>query len=109
MNKLIVLSLGLLLAGAVSVRAADAKENWDKTCAKCHGGDGKGQTKMGQKLNIKDFTDAKTQAAFTDDQAFKAIKEGLTDKEGKVVMKAQESMTDDEVKALVGFVRSLKK
>jgi cytochrome c553 len=109
MKKLIVLSLGLLMAGAMGVRAADAKENWDKACAKCHGADGKGQTKMGQKLNIKDFTDAKTQEAFTDEKAFKAIKEGVTDKDGKVVMKAQDTMTDDEIKALVGYVRSFKK
>ena len=109
MKKLILISLGLLVAGAVSVRAADAKENWDKACAKCHGPDGKGQTKMGQKLNIKDFTDAKTQESFNDDKAFKSIKEGVTDKDGKVLMKGQESMTDDEIKALVGYVRSFKK
>ena len=42
--------------------AADAKSNWDDNCAKCHGADGKGDTKMGHKLDIKDFTDAKVQA-----------------------------------------------
>ena len=57
MKKLIICSVALLIAGAVSVRAADAKENWEKNCAKCHGPDGKGDTKMGKKLEIKDFTD----------------------------------------------------
>ena len=61
MKKLMVISLALLIAGAVSVRAADAKENWEKHCAKCHGPDGKGKTKMGEKLGIKDYTDAKVQ------------------------------------------------
>ena len=109
MKKLIVIGVALLIAGAASVRAADAKENWDKNCAKCHGLDGKGQTKMGQKLGIKDYTDAKVQAGFTDEEAFKALKEGLKDKEGKTLMKAAEGLSDDEIKALVQYVRSFKK
>src|SRR5712691_4869820 len=67
MKKLTVFTLALLLAGAVSVRAADAKENYDKNCAKCHGEDGKGKTKMGEKLGVKDYTDAKVQADMKDD------------------------------------------
>ena len=49
------------------------------------------------------------QADFTDEQAFKAIKEGLTDKNGKTTMKAIEGLSDDETKALVTFVRAFKK
>ena len=52
--------MGCLLLPSAS--AADVKENWEKVCAKCHGPDGKGDTKMGQKLAIKDLTDAKLQA-----------------------------------------------
>jgi len=94
---------------ALSASAADAKETWDKTCAKCHGADGKGQTKMGQKLGIRDYTDAKVQADLKDDEAFKALKEGLKDKDGKLQMKPVEGLTDDEIKALVQHVRSFKK
>src|SRR5688500_12287701 len=36
-----------VLLSATPLFAADAKANWDKHCAKCHGADGKGQTKMG--------------------------------------------------------------
>ena len=108
-NRPLLLGLALLAAGAISAQAADAKETWGKMCAKCHGPDGKGQTKMGQKLNIKDFTDPKMQAAFTDEEATKAIKEGMKDKEGRMLMKAQEGLSDDEIKALVAYVRSLKK
>ncbi len=89
--------------------AGDVKENWEKQCAKCHGPDGKGDTKMGQKLGIKDLTDAKLQADLKDDQAFKAIKEGIKDSEGKIKMKPAENISDDEIKALVGHVRTLKK
>jgi cytochrome c553 len=109
----IILTLGigiaLLGAGLATASAADAKENWEKTCAKCHGPDGKGQTKMGQKMGIKDYTDAKVQAELKDDVAFKSIKEGLKDKEGKVLMKPAEDLSDDDIKALVKYMRSFKK
>ncbi len=109
MKKLIIVSLALLVAGAVSARAAEAKENWEKNCAKCHGPDGKGQTKMGEKLGIKDYTQAKVQDAIKDEDMAKAIKEGV--KEGdKTKMKAfGDTLSDDEIKALVKYVRSFKK
>jgi cytochrome c553 len=109
MKKLITVAVALLLGACVSARAADAKENYTKSCAKCHGEDGKGQTKMGQKLGLKDLTDAKVQADLTDAAITKAIKEGVSDKEGKVVMKPAEGLADDEVKGLVAQVRSFKK
>ena len=106
---MVTLASTLLLATLVSASAGDAKENWAKSCAKCHGEDGKGQTKMGQKLSVKDFTDAKVQTDLNDEAAFKAIKEGVKDKEGKTLMKAAEGLSDDEIKALVQVVRGFKK
>jgi cytochrome c553 len=109
MKKTIILGAIIGLAATVSVKAADGKENWDKLCAKCHGADGKGQTKMGQKLGVKDFTDAKVQDDLKDDAAFKAIKEGIKDKDGKNVMKAfAGDLSDDDIKALVQQVRGFK-
>jgi cytochrome c553 len=93
----------------LSASAGDVKENWEKLCTKCHGPDGKGQTKMGQKLEIKDLTDAKLQAELKDEEAFKAVKEGIKDKEGKIKMKPAEGVNDDEIKALIAHVRTLKK
>src|SRR5438874_1339609 len=103
-NALIILSVFLGLA-ALPARAADAKENWDKTCAKCHGPAGKGDTKMGKKLDIKDLSDAKLQAELTDDKAFKVIKEGVKDGD-KTKMKPAENLLDADIKALVTLVRS---
>jgi cytochrome c553 len=100
----------IIFAGAaLTGYAADAASNWTDSCAKCHGADGKGDTKMGKKLSIADLTDAKVQAKFTDEQAFKAIKEGMKDEGGKTIMKAVEGLTDDDIKALVAHVRALKK
>src|ERR1044071_6854733 len=101
MKKMFALGLAVLIVPALAARAAGAKETYEKDCAKCHGADGKGQTKMGQKLGAKDYTDAKVQAELKDDAAAKAIKEGLKDKEGKTLMKPLEGATDDDVKALI--------
>ena len=108
MKKLAIITCALFMAGAVSLRAADAKETWDKNCAKCHGEDGKGKTKMGEKLGVKDYTDAKVQADMKDDKMTKAIKEGIKE-DDKTKMKAFADLSDDEVKALVAHVRSFKK
>lgn len=93
----------------VAAYAFDASASWADQCAKCHGKDGAGDTKMGKKLSIKDYTDAKVQAAFTDEEGFKAIKEGTKDKSGKTRMKAIEGLADDDIKAMVKHVRGMKK
>lgn len=98
---------GLLLASTAF--AADVASNWENNCASCHGADGKGETKMGKKLKIKDLTDAAYQASFTDEAAVKAVKEGIKNEAGKTTMKAVEGLTDEEITALVAHVRTLKK
>jgi cytochrome c553 len=109
MKKIILLTTGLVLLSGTVAFAGDAKDAYEKDCAKCHGSDGKGDTKMGKKLGAKDYTDPKVQAALTDDAAFKATKEGLKDKEGKVLMKPAEGLSDDDIKALVAHMRTFKK
>ncbi len=109
MKRLVAGIVTLMVAGAVSAMAADAKENWTKHCAKCHGADGKGQTAMGKKLGAKDYTDAKVQAGLKDEELFKATKEGVKDKDGKVKMKGFAELSDDEIKALVKHIREFKK
>src|SRR6185503_16362562 len=108
MKKLLLFAATFTFAAVVTASAGDAKETWEKSCAKCHGADGKGQMKMGQKLGVRDYSNAKVQADFKDDAAFKAIKEGLKDKEDKTLMKPAEGLSDDDIKALVAQVRSFK-
>ena len=114
MKKIILLVTLLGLAAALSAKAADAKENYETICAKCHGLEGKADTKMGQKLGAKDFTDAKIQADMKDEDMTKAIKDGIKDADGKTKMKAYVTgadtpLSDADVKALVSYVRGLKK
>jgi len=105
----------VVIAGAVLAalsagfaQAIDVKEVWEKHCIQCHGPDGKGQTKIGKKLNIRDLTDPKVQAEITDDKMRKNIKEGVKDAAGKTLMKPAENVTDAEINALVTHVRTLK-
>jgi cytochrome c553 len=108
MKKLMVTVAVALTAGLAATQAADVKALYEQQCTKCHGPDGKGDTKMGKKAGVKDYTDAKVQAELKDDKAFKSIKEGLKDGD-KVQMKPAEKVTDDEIKALIAHIRTFKK
>ena len=105
MKKLMIITMALLVTGAVTVRAADAKENWDAKCKICHGVDGKGKAKIG----TKDYTDAKVQEAMKDEAMVKTIKEGVKDGETTKMKAFGEILSDDEIKALVKYVRDFKK
>ncbi len=109
MKKLLTLTIAVVGMAALSASAADGKALYEKDCAKCHGADGKGETKMGKKMGAKDYTDPKVQAELKDEAALKAIKEGYKDKEGKVIMKPAEGLSDEDIKALVAYMRTFKK
>ena len=104
----LLITVSLALAAGTAV-AADAKDNWVKNCQKCHGADGKGQTVMGKKLKVKDYTDAKVQDAFKDEEAFKITKEGKKEGDKEAMPAYAEKLSDQEIKDLVAFVRKFKK
>src|ERR1700719_2396442 len=109
MKTIVTIAISFFIASAISARAADAKQNWNKYCMQCHGNSGNADTKMGKQLSAKDLTDPKVQAAFTDAKATQSIKEGVK-QNGKTTMKAfGGKLTDQEIKALVAYVRTLKK
>ena len=110
MKKVIIVVLvGLGLVVGLNAGAADAKANYTKEYAKCHGADGKGKTKMGQKLGVKDYTDAKVQAEMKDDKAFKSVKEGQKDGDKELMKSYADILSDDEIKALIAYMRAFKK
>jgi len=108
-TKILALLAALLALSTPIAFAADAKALYERDCAKCHGLDGKGETKMGRKLGAKDYTDPKVQSALTDHAAFKATKEGLKDKDAKVLMKPAEGLSDNDINALIACMRTFKK
>jgi cytochrome c6 len=105
-TSLIVIGLAV---SALSAEAADAKENWEKNCQKCHGADGKGETTMGKKLKVRDYSDAKVQDSMKDEEMFKTIKEGKKDGDKTLMKSFAETVSDAEIKDLVAYVRKLKK
>jgi cytochrome c553 len=106
-TKIALSSLVLSLATSVAL-AAPAAENWDNSCASCHGADGKGQTKTGKKLKLRDYTDAAVQAELKDDDMIKAIADGVK-VGGKEKMKGfSDEYSAEEIKDLVAYIRKFK-
>jgi mono/diheme cytochrome c family protein len=102
-SKSILVVVSLIAAARVA-SAADASELWAKNCASCHAKDGSGNTVMGKKSGVENYQDAAVQAKFTDAQATEIIKNG------KEKMKSfKDKLTDDEIKALVAYIRAFKK
>ncbi|RME93909.1 MAG: cytochrome c [Verrucomicrobia bacterium] len=110
MMKYLAILIAGLMAGA-TLNAADlakAKATYEKKCAKCHGKDGKGQTTMGKRLKARDYTRAETWAKVKDEEAFKAVKEGLK-KNGKTRMHPIKGLSDQEIKDLIAYMKTFKK
>jgi mono/diheme cytochrome c family protein len=98
-------SLAALLLVSVPVRAADAparSELWVSHCAKCHGPDGKAQTKEGKEKKARDLTNGKWQRTISDERMIRSITRGreMMPAWGKV-------LTPEEIRELVKEVRSL--
>lgn len=107
-NVSLILGLAICAAGVPAVLAADAKANWEEHCAKCHGATGKADTKLGTKMKLKDYSDAKVQAALTDEVLLNATLKGVT-VDGKEKMKGYaEKLSEADGKALVALIRSFK-
>ena len=95
------LIFALIIGFSGAAFGADGAALWAQHCASCHGKDGSGSTAMGKKLGVKDYT---KEQSFSDAEAANVIKNG----KGK--MKAyKDKLSDADVKALVAYVRSLKK
>ena len=107
---LILTSVAVALATPVFGADEAVLASYTKHCVACHGKDGKGQTTMGKKSGVKDYSDPKVAAEVKDDEALKAVKEGLKDKAGKELMKPfSAKLSDDEIKALIAHLKSFGK
>jgi mono/diheme cytochrome c family protein len=80
----------------------DAASVYKTKCQVCHGADGKGDTTMGKKLGARDFHSPEV-TKLSDAELFKVTKEG------KEKMPAYDKkLTDDQIQALVKYIRALK-
>ncbi len=106
-NKIIITAVVFALASATGFAGGiDAKPIWDKQCKKCHAEDGSGATKLGEKLGLKNYTDAAALAEWTDEQLAAATKKGV---EGTKMNGYGDKISDEEISALVAYMRSMAK
>ena len=107
-KHLIGLGAVVALIAAGSALAASASDNWENHCSRCHGADGKGQTKVGKKLQVRDMTTAEYKTKLAEAKAVTSLKEGIK-KDGKEIKKSFASdLSEAEMKELVAYVRNLK-
>ncbi|HMC31182.1 MAG TPA: cytochrome c [Candidatus Angelobacter sp.] len=101
----ILLSTLALLGSVVVARPAladDTEALYKSKCQACHGADGKGDTAAGKKLGVKDFHSPEV-VKMSDTELFEITKKG------KEKMPAYDKkLTDDQIKQLIKYVRSLK-
>jgi len=97
----VLTALAAMLALPLSAGAQDAAALYKSKCAGCHGADGTGSP-MGKKLGAHDFTSADVQ---------KMSDSELTDTitNGKNKMPSYKSLTPEQIKGLVAYIRTLKK
>jgi len=99
--KLAVISALLALGATGAAAQDDAAALYKAKCQVCHGPDGKG-TAAGQKLGVKDLHSPEV-AKMTDAQLLEITKKGKEKMPGY-----DKKLTDDQLKGLIKFVRSLK-
>lgn len=97
-----VMAAALVISTVKPAQAEDAAALYKSKCQVCHGADGKGDTAAGKKMGVKDFHDPAVVKA-SDDELFKITKEG----KGKMPA-YKGKISDDDIKALIKYIRALK-
>jgi cytochrome c6 len=102
--RAILVVMAVTLVFSTWTFAADASADVYKSkCASCHGPDGKGDTAMGKKLNLKDLASADVQKQ-SDADLTTVIEKGKKPMPGYEGKLTKEQITD-----LVKYIRALKK
>lgn len=99
---LVVLTAALLTLGVAGAKAQDAADLYKSKCAACHGPDGKGDTAAGKKLGVKSFSSPEV-AKMSDAELFDITKKGK-----EKMPSYDKKLTDDQIKELIKYIRSLK-
>jgi cytochrome c6 len=89
-------------ATAGGAAAGDAEAVYAKQCARCHGDDGRGETTMGKKFELKDLADPEVQA-LSDAEIRKIIADGAGKMPG-----FSKKLSAEEIDSLVKYVRKFR-
>jgi mono/diheme cytochrome c family protein len=83
--------------------AQDAVRLYKAKCSACHGADGKADTPMGKKMGLRDLASVEVQK-MSDDELATIIADGKNK-----MPSYKKSLKPEQIKELVGYVRSLAK
>jgi mono/diheme cytochrome c family protein len=108
MRALKIIPIAAIVFSSLALASDPGQRPFNAKCASCHGKDGKGQTEQGKAKHVRDLTDPAVQAALTDDQIATAIVDGISEK-GREMKGFKGQLTDEQVKAIVAYVRTFKK
>jgi cytochrome c6 len=97
-----VITALLTLSAAGAYAQDDPAALYKSKCQVCHGPDGKGDTAAGKKLGAKDFH-APEVAKMSDAELFDITKKGK-----EKMPSYDKKLTDDQIKDLIKYIRSLK-
>ena len=61
---------------------------------------------MGKRIKAANFTDPDVQAQMEDEKIFRIIAEGVKDEKGKFIMKPARDVDEEQIKALVAYIRA---
>jgi cytochrome c6 len=102
-RNLAALAIAMLTFSSVPLRADDAATLYKSKCAMCHGADGKGETPAGKKMGVHDFGSPEVQG-MKDAELASAISDGRSK-----MPAYKKSLSADQIKGLVTYVRSFGK
>jgi mono/diheme cytochrome c family protein len=97
------LALALLALAAAPLAAEEPAKIFARSCAPCHGKEGKPSAVFAQQ-GVRDFTVPAWQKATSDAQVEKMIREG---KKGTMMASFASQLSAEEIKGLVAYVRKL--
>jgi mono/diheme cytochrome c family protein len=90
----------------------DGDKAFRSKCGSCHGADGHGKTKQGEKMKIRSLTDPAVRKELTDDKIKETINKGLLktlpDGTRQEMKPLEGKLKPGELEALVAHVKSLK-
>ena len=95
--------IALALTWSVPLFAAEGAAIYKGKCAMCHGADGTGNTPAGKMMGVKSLTSPEVKK-----QSDADLEKIITDGKGKMPS-FKGKLSADELKAVVGFIRSLEK
>ncbi len=98
----VVLAAIALASTPARADTAAAEATFKAKCAMCHGPDGKGETATGKTMKVKDLSSEEVQKMSEAD-----LSAAISSGKGK--MPAYKTLTPDQVKDLVAFIRTFGK